>query len=292
MKKLIKMVVVLAVLVIVAIVAVVFYIDSIAKSAIERGSTFALGVPTTLDKADVKILAGEFEMGGLDVSNPHGYGTDHFLTLKDGDVAVSLGSLRQPTVELPQLTLSGIDMNLEKKDGKANYQVILDNLKKLESGETKPADPDAQKYVIRKLNVRDIMVHLDMGITKLDVPVDEIVLEDVGSGGKAVKITDLAGVLIKAVLTAVANKAGDIIPGDIAGELKGALAQLESLEQIADVKKIGEIGKKLTDDAGKVIGEIGDKLPGVGDKAGDGLGDVGDKAKEGLGGLLGGEKKK
>ena len=44
MKTLIKMVAVLLILLVLATVAVALYIDTIAKTAIERGATYALGV--------------------------------------------------------------------------------------------------------------------------------------------------------------------------------------------------------------------------------------------------------
>ena len=44
---------------------VVVSIDTIAKQGVERGATYALQVPTTLDKADVGIMSGTFAMSGL-----------------------------------------------------------------------------------------------------------------------------------------------------------------------------------------------------------------------------------
>ena len=76
MKLLIKIVVGIIFLVVVAVIAVFFFLDSIARGAIESGATYALGVPTTLAKADVRLLRGEFSMSGLDVANPEGFDSD------------------------------------------------------------------------------------------------------------------------------------------------------------------------------------------------------------------------
>ena len=73
MKKLIKLVAVLLILLVLATVAVALYIDTIAKTAIERGATYALGVETTLGSADVGLLSGTFSMGDLTVANPAGF---------------------------------------------------------------------------------------------------------------------------------------------------------------------------------------------------------------------------
>ena len=122
MKKLLKVVVVLVVLVVILAVAVVFSIDGIAKSAVEKGSNYALGVETTLDGADVGLTSGTFAMNGLTVRNPEGYATPHFLALGTGATEVSLGTLREDVVRIPRLELATIDINLENRDGKGELR--------------------------------------------------------------------------------------------------------------------------------------------------------------------------
>ena len=39
-------------------------IDSIAKTGIERGGTYALGVPTTVDSVSLSLLGGEMRING------------------------------------------------------------------------------------------------------------------------------------------------------------------------------------------------------------------------------------
>lgn len=287
MKTLLKLVVVLIVLVVAAVIAAVLYIDTIAKRGVEKGATYALGVPTTLGSAHVGILAGTFDMKGVDVGNPPGFGTPHFLTLNDGDVAVSFASLREPTVVLPELNLTGIDVNLEKKEGKANYTVILDNLKKLESG--KPAEPskDGKKFIIKQVAIRDVTIHVDLlpiggSQSRVDVPIKEIILTDVGSGGVGgvggATIDEVVNIIVKAVFAAAVQAGGGLIPQDIVGDLSGALAQL------GDLNKFGmQIG-----------GKPAELLGGVVEKAAEGLSDGIEKgvgeALKGLGDTIGGKK--
>ena len=284
MKKLIKLVVVLLLLLVVLLVAAFFYIDTIAKTAIERGSTYALGVPTTLKSADIKVFSGQFGMAGLNVSNPQGFKTSHFMTLGNGGVAVSLPSLREEVITLPYLKLDAIDLNLEKTDGKSNYQVILDNLKKLEGESKEPApgkkEEEGKRFILKEVAITNVNVHVNRGgiIDKIDIPIAEIKLKDVGSDtGKGVLLKDLAGIIVKAVFAAAVQVGGNVIPGEILGELQGGLAQLGSLDKIPNIE---ELGKNL-ENISAPLKDIGDKLkedPG--------------KAIKDLGGLLGGEKKK
>ncbi|MHC4947921.1 MAG: hypothetical protein ACYTG1_06630 [Planctomycetota bacterium] len=299
MKFLLRLVGLLVVLVVIAAVAAMFLVDRLARGAVETGATYALGVPTKLGSADVKVLAGEFEMGALNVSNPDGFDSPHFLRLDNGGVAVSLGSLREDVVELPHLTLAGLDMHLQRGGSGANYQVILGNLKRFESGD--PAgdagDKDGKRFVIRKVEIRDVNVHVDLApvggdLTKIDVPIEVIELTDVGSGtGGGVLLTELSGVLVKALLAAIVDKGGGLIPADVLGELTSGLGDLSSLSDMG-IGMVSELGGSLDEIAGQATDALGDVTGTVDDAKGkiDDLGNRAGDAINNLGGLLGGDK--
>ncbi len=271
------------VVVLVAIVAIVFMsIDSIAKAAIERGSTYALGVQTTLASADIGILSGEFAMSGLDVANPEGFESDHFLRLDEGFLAVSLGSLRQDIVEVPTLALTGIDVNLEKRGGKANYKIITDNLKRFESADAGDGDGQAdavkpgKKFVVHEIIIRDVNVTVDLvpaggAMTRLEVPIEEVRMTNVGS--ESMTTAELTNRIIKMILAAIVSN-GAQLPADLVNDLGGALAGL------------GDIGNMTVTETGQVVGKVIEGLGADGNEVGKAIGD----AVEGLGGLFG-EKK-
>ena len=287
MKKLAKLVAVLLVLLGVAVLGIFIYIDAIAKAAIERGSTYALGVETTLRWADVGILSGAFAMGGLKIDNPDGFDGDHFLQLERADVEVSLASLRQDTVELPLLALRGVDMKLERTPAGANYQVILDNLKRFESNQSKdpaPSDESGRTFVIREVLISDVNVEVDLlpiggQLNRVEVAIDEIRLTNLGSEG--VSMSQLTDVIIQAILAAVVQNATDL-PIDLINDLGGGLAGLTGLGFDATFK----VGGDVTALAGDVLGEVTKTVGGAGEYVGEEIG----KAMEGLGGLLGGDK--
>jgi hypothetical protein len=287
-RKLVSLAAVLVVLLIAGVVVLVVFIDRLAKSGIEKGATFALGAQTTLGSADVGILAGALELKELQVSNPGDFSSPHFLKLGTGSTAVSLGSLRESTVVLPHLRLDGLDMHLEKKGDRSNYKVILENLKRFEA---KEPDPDAKKFVIREVKLTNVTVHTNLApiggdLTRVDVPIEEIALKDVGSdSGGGVVLAELTNVILQAVLAAVIQKGGDL-PGELLNDLKGGLASLEGLD------KLGEGAVSVVGESLKGIGGVGgDALKGTAEAAEGVLKDAGDAVK-GLGGLLGGDKDK
>lgn len=297
LKILVGVVVALVVLAAIAVVAVFLSVNSIAKSAVEKGGSYAMGVPTTLSSANVGVFSGEFSMSGLRVANPQGFPGPHFLTLGDGEVAVSLGTLQQETVELPRLTLDAIDVRLEKKGGQSNYQVILANLKKLSGPEKKPApEGEGKKFVINELAITDVTVHVDMleapggigQLAKVTVPIEEIRLQNVGRtgsgvGGTGVTMGELAGIVVKAVLASAAQNGGGLIPADVLGDLQGQLAQLGDLggslqemglQVVGDVQgtveQVGKQAEAVVDEAKKAADEAKKKL----EDAGKGLKDL------------------
>ena len=265
----------LVILGVVAVMVVFVSIDAIAKRAIERGTTYALGVRTTLDSADIGILSGEFRMKGLEVANPEGFTSDTFFRLGEGFVAVSLGSLRQDTVELPMLALTGVQMNLEKKAGSSNFGVITDNLKRFESGNSgRPGDSakPGKNFIIREIVITDIDVTVDLlpiggSLNRIEVPIQEVRLTDVGNDG--LTTAEMTALVIKAIMAAVVANAGDL-PADLVNDLGGALGNLASLKdlgitQIVDIKELKQAQDvaKSVDDAIKGLGSLfGGKKPG------------------------------
>jgi len=305
MKRVRKLIIAFVVLLVLAFLVTYWSIDSVARRAVEKQATQALGVDTSVNLLTLGLFSGELKMHGLNVANPNGFESKHFLKLGKGEVAVSLGSLMGDRVEVPTLELSDIDLNLEKKGKEANYQVILNNLKGQDN-----QDPNAQpgkKFIIRTIAIRNVTIHLDMyplpGIggkaTRLDLePIPEIVLKDVGSDAdNGVAISEVTNIIVKAVMQAVVKKAGGVLPAEITAELVGSLAQLDGLgkvgiEIVGGTTKIagealGEIGKQLPGDAGKAVGDIGKGVGKAGEKAKEGA----DKVLEGVGDLLGGKKK-
>ena len=306
MKLLLKIVAVVVVILIIAVVGVFVWIDSIAKKAVEAGATSALGVDTSLGAIDIGVFAGKCELEQLVVANPAGFDDPHFFSLGSGGVAVSLGSLLEDTVEVPTLSLSGIDLYLEKKGGKSNYQVIIDNLKKSETAEPEEKTKEGgKKFIIRELTIEDIDAHVHMGPRILTEPVhiDKIVLRNVGSDSdNGVLMDELTGVVIKAVLAAVVKSAANVIP-ELAGELEAQLGKLEDLGKVgaemADVvfTQAGEVGEQL----GKVAEGISEggaeglkkATEGAGDAVGEAAEGAGEAIKgigDGLGKLFGGDK--
>lgn len=289
-KKLLLVVGVLVLVFLAALVVAVMRIDSLARRGVEVAGTAATGVQTTLQDIQIGILGGEVTLTGLKLGNPAGYDAPHFMRLDKGHVAVTLGTLMEDKVVVPKLHLDGIDVHLEKKNGKANYEVILANMKTDEGSAPTQEQQAGKKYVIEELLITNVNVHaalLPIGgsLTKVEVNVPEIRLTNVGSDSDSgMLLKDLSGTIIKAVLLAIARNGAGVLPESILGGLEGGLAGLKDLGNVGM-----EVAGKAVDTAKKAVGEIGkvgqDVVKGAGE-AGKGVVEGAGKALEGVGNLF------
>jgi hypothetical protein len=303
MKRLLKFAAAFIVLIVLVLGIGVWYvlrnIDAIAKDQIERGGTQALGVTTKVDSVSIHLFAGDLALNGLDIANPAGYQGKHFLDLKHGEVAVSLGTLSQPTIEVPRFTLQGLDLSIEENASGRNYQHILDSVQKLKgSSPSTPSNTPEKKLIIKDLLIENVAIHVDTkGMTGLvgqvanpapiTLPIERIELHDVGKtgtgvGGTGVTVGQLSSIIVQAVMAAAVEKGQGMIPDIILKDIQSRVGALGDLAAIP-VQVIGKVGEQAT--------EIGKQaLEGVGKAASDvgkGVGKAVDDATKKIGGAIG-----
>lgn len=270
MKRVWKVLLVLAAVVVVAVLIAFWQIDSIGKSAVESAGQGALGVTTTVDSMSIGVFGGEVSWSGLFLGNPAGFETPHFLTMRNGHVAVTLGTLMDDRVVLPKIHLAGIDINLEKSKQGANYETILDHASKGEKEEEPASDEPGKVFTVEEVLIEDITVHAEVRLlTKRNVTVNipELRLLNVASDDPAA-LKGVTRKLVRAILAAVLET------GLLPKEIDQGLAK--GLVGVVDVSKLGIKGVK---------GATSKVLEGAADGLGKGV-------KDAVGGLFGGDKKK
>lgn len=277
-----------AILAIVVLIGLFVYVDSVARRGLEAGGTHALGVETTVRSVDVGIIRGTLGVHGLSIANPGGFTAPTFLTMEDGRTTVAVRSFRQEVIRIPQLLLTDVDVNLERRaDGSANYQVILDHLERFSRPETPRRAPDEpeQRIIINELVITNITVHASIagaGIVgdvvgdraRATIPISEIRLEDVGRTGEGVAgsgVTpgELAALLVEAILAAAIQQGGDLLPEDLLGDLRQRLARAGNLDRLTVMVKdlTGELERVVSpEDVGDAIRRgtegVRDLIPG------------------------------
>jgi len=311
--KILKIILLIAGILVLAValflVVVFANLDRAARVGIEQGGTYAMGVDTTLDSTDLGVFSGQFAMAGLRVANPEGFNTPHFLTLGEGAVKLNYESLSSDTITLPTLTLTGIDLYLDKEEGTSNYQTILNNLKRFESGDKPEPEPQGdvakQNVVIQSLQIRDITVHAEaIGNEPVDVEIDAITLTNVGSqGGDTLELAGVFAVVTKAVMLAAVQAGAGAIPDALVGELQSGLGDLESLTDLgidvtAQIDGVAEDLSGLADNISQGVIQSADEISNQLQQGAEDVGKTIDEAgksledtAKGIGGLLGGSEK-
>jgi len=249
----------------VALLAVAwFFIDSIAKTAIEQKTTDALGVTTTVEAVKINPLKGAVRIDGLTIRNPEGFKTPHFIKTGRFDLGVRLGSLLEDTLEVNRFDLDGLDMHLEQKPGSSNTSVILNHIKKGRGGKGGPkqaepaGEPSGKKVKVNRIVIRHIVAHVQVlpvggKAATLDVKVPEIVLNDVTSDNAAgVAIAELVRRLVPAVLAAVVEKGKGIIPEADLDRLSADVA--DAAAALGDA--VGQLIRQSGGDAAKLLEDL------------------------------------
>jgi hypothetical protein len=263
----------LFIVVIVAIVALILVLDGVTRYAVEQSAGVALKVPTRLDGAAIRILGTRFELHELDVANPEGFDeTPRFLRLGHAKTDLSLFDLPREHIELDQLVIEDIDVYLERKEGCANYRVILENLKEFQQ----QRDPAAQRELaVREVILRDITVSVRIfpiggEATRMELKIPEMKLDNVGTGDNGVSTAQLVGIVTTSLFAGIFRQGAGILPDDMLQELGKGVAALGQL---------GHFGLTI---AGETFsGAV--QLIGV---VAEGIGSVGEEILQGVGGSL------
>ena len=298
MKVLFKLFIALLVIVVIVVIVVAgayFYVDTIAKKAIEQGGEMALGVSTNLDDVHISLFGGEASLSGLQIANPPGFKSPIFMGLGRGEVAVSLGSLMGDTVNIPRVTLRNIRVNLEQRDKKNNVDPVLARAKSLSGQKGKPAPQPAaeagKKFIVEYFLLEDVQVNANLDffgqVSEVNLVLPQIELRNLGAKEQGLPMPELIQKVVQAVLSAAQNSSGQLSPA-LAKLLAGELGDLDDIKTEVIGQATAQVGKTVKDLQKKVQEQVPVDLPPEVDKV------IDEKAGgliKGLGGLLGGDKK-
>jgi len=293
MKGIFKLLVVLVVIVVAVFAGVLFYVDNIAKKAVEYGGSQALGVPTTLQGIHISLLGGEASLNGLQVANPPGFSGDKFLSLGSGEVAVSLSSLAGETIRIPKIRLADINVTLEQDGKKNNVQPLMQKARGSASGGSSAQQAAAssgeqgKKFIVDRFSIENVSVAANLSAlgegAKVNLVLPRIELKNLGAAKGGMSLEEMIQKVVQVILDAVANSSADLSPM-LANLLKGELKGLDTVRG----EVVGKASAEVEKAAAKVQGELEKvKLPaGASDK----VQQESDKLLQGVKGLFGDKK--
>lgn len=264
MKTIIKLLVLILVVVAVVIGAATFYLDTIAKKAIEFGGSEALGVATTVDDLSISILNGNTNLTGFSIANPQGFSDNLFMVLKQGNVDIDTETLMSDIIHISQISFVGLHLSLEQSNQSSNVKKLLSNLPKQKASTTatptdKPAPSSStssgKKFVIDRLVLDEIGVSakiqtLGTKLSDISLTVPRIELTNIGQQQGGMMMPELVEFVVTEVINAVAKNSSSISPA-LASMLKGDLASIDGIKagaRDAATEEANRAAKKLIDD--------------------------------------------
>jgi hypothetical protein len=256
------------------------WLESLTKTAIEKGGSHALGVETSLERARMGILAGEFAIDGLAVANPPGFAQPNFFSLRSARLELPLVRLLRRRIMIPTLELEGISVDLERSAQGTNFGLILERLSRSPNedpaSEPAPSSSPSRVFHVQRLSIRDVRATVQLlpaggDLTKLDLAIPPIEVTDLASD---MTLPQLCAVVVELVLSAAIEAGQGSWPTEFLAELRGGL---DGLEAHAREELVGELRRledrlsaeahKLGPEAEKALQkaseELGGKLDGL-----------------------------
>jgi len=243
MKFILKAIITLFVIIVIALGVGVYYIDSIAKKAIEYGGTEALGVTTSLDSIDIALMDGRTSMQNLSIANPQGFDAPQLMQLGKGTLAVNLKSLAQDTIVIPEISFSDLTLNIEQKDRTSNVKKLMDSMAARTPADTagkqapqeKGSGKAVKQFIVKRVVLNNIKVNAKVSamnnvLTDTSVTIPSIQLKDIGKSSDGLPMEAIIKELVNAILNASINNSG-ALSSSLAGLLEGKAINIDNLKQ-------------------------------------------------------------
>lgn len=155
---------------------------------------------------------------------------------------VNTGSLLDDEVKVDSLIIEGIRLNIEQIDTKGNYKVLMDNIKKLDMGES--SSESEHRLKIGKVAIRDIQVTGSLSLTGMkpvekSYSVNNITMTNLG-GKDGANVSEITAMITKKLLQSSLAAGSGILPEGFGKNVKEAANQkIDEAKEEAESKLKG-----------------------------------------------------
>ena len=204
MKKLLKIVGVLVLILVGVLLVLMFKIGAIVEKAIPTVGSKLLGVPVSVEKVGVRILAGKLTIKNLVVGNPEGFKTDHSFELGTLTVHVRPKSVFSDKIVIEKVLIEAPKITYELGIGKSNLGKLQEQIAgdpkddKAVEKETVKAEPEdetpGKKVVITELVITGGRINLSakaLGGSEIPIPLPTLTMENIGEEGEGASLSEI-----------------------------------------------------------------------------------------------------
>lgn len=191
-----------------------------------------------LASANLSPLSGSGTLTGLSVGNPKGWSEGRAFYLGKVHLDIEPRSVLGDPIVINEILIDRPEFNYETKIFSSNINDLLENIEDFTGGsgqEPVAKDGKPRKFIVKKFRFTNGKATVGLGANALTVTLPPISLDNLGVAEGGITADQLAGILMKQVLSSV-----------VAGSAS-ALGKLGSASGSMTVEQIKEAAKKTGD---------------------------------------------
>ncbi len=179
------------------------------RETFEREATRALRTRVNLEAVSINPFAGRASLRGLEIGNPRGYQTPSFFRIREASIDLDARTLAgEGPLRIHSILLDGPEITYEKRGlWDSNIAALLRGLERRKNPADPPASPagaapPGRGARIGELVIRNAHVNLSSALMRgrsLPLPLDEIRLTSLGTGGREVDGEELVRLFMSAL---------------------------------------------------------------------------------------------
>lgn len=190
-------------IVVLALAGAVVFSSQIVQTAVEEVGSRALGVPVTLENANVGFLSGSFKLQGLKVANPSGFEKDRALSFSEVEVQVEPKSLMSNKIVVNKIVVRAPEIFYEGNLKSNNFKKYLEHQKsrsevsapkssKAERSVASTSAPSQQKvqidYVLIEQAAMHALLKTPVAEREFNLQLPKVEIEGIGNQKEGVDI--------------------------------------------------------------------------------------------------------
>lgn len=226
-----KIILGILVVLIVLVVAVLFFIDPLAKNALEKGAPLILGTNVSVERIHIEPLNGRVEITNLIVDNPgESYSSEYAIKLGDIIADIDINTVLKDKIRIEEMFLKDVNVVYETNVINSNLQEILDNVKKLDTAEKSEKKEDKTDKESKEKTLQVDLIELSsVGVTVqakgaaagLPIKVTIDPMTNLGTDEEGITPVGLTLRILGAIVTTAIKTAGGSV-GDAAAAIGDA----------------------------------------------------------------------
>ncbi|MBA8666983.1 AsmA family protein [Holosporaceae bacterium 'Namur'] len=166
---------------------VTYDIGGIVKSTFEKKASEFLKVDVNVREIKLDIFKGTFIASGVNINNPHGYTSPHFVEIRQLYTKFNPLSLFSENITINKVTIESPKMTIEFNLKNNNFSQIIKNLKvqtpeipKHNKDKLYKAKADRKAVILEHLEIKNLYLHTLAGVVEANLTLNNIHLKNIG----------------------------------------------------------------------------------------------------------------